>query len=246
MILLALLLAADAPVTTHQTLFDQGVQASLEGRAEEAQGAWQRAVASGVHSADVEYNLGTSYAESNDLGRAVLHLKRAQLLRPSTDASGNLHIVRERVLEANPGHTRELSLLGDIADQLVRAPFLDVFGIALILLSGLVVLRWYVLRRRLLPVTLALTVVGATLAVSGLGELIETVYHDVKPPAVVVKRTAAKSGPDERFKTLVDLGAGEEIRLTGKEAALGFVAIELPNGEQAFAHEASIAKVKDW
>jgi hypothetical protein len=194
----------------------------------------------------VEYNLGTSFAETNELGLAVLHLKRAQLLRPRSDASGNLHIVRERVLEANPGHTRELSLLGDIADQLVRVPFVEIFGAALILLSVLVFLRYNLLRRPLRALNVGLGLGGAGLLLSGLGALVELQYHDLKPPAVVIKRSAAKTGPDERFKTVTDLGAGEEIRLTGKEAAPPFVAIELANGEQAFVHEANVAKVKDW
>ena len=245
-LLFCLAFAADPAITTQSSLFDEGVQAALEGRTEAAQAAWLRIKRSGLANADVEYNLGTSYAESNELGLAILHLKRASLLRPSKDASGNLHVVRERVLEANPGHTRELSLLGDVADQLVRIPFVELFGVALILCSLLVGLQYAFLRRRPWAVALGIAVSAALGISAGVGALIEVVYHDWKPPAVVLKRTAAKSGPDERFKTVMELGAGEEVRLTGKEAALGFVAIELASGETAFVSEQSVVKVKDW
>lgn len=244
MIFLVLLLAADPQ--GGQAAFTDGVQAQLEGRPGDAQAAWQRLARGGLKNADVEYNLGTSFAESNELGPAVLHLKRSLLLRPSVDASGNLHIVRERVLEANPGHTRELSLLGDVADQLVRVPFVEITGGALVLLSALVVLRFAVLRRRQRALGAATMIAVLGVLTAGLGAFVEVVYHDWRPPAVIVKRTKALSGPDERFKTVSELGAGEEVRLTGKESAVGFVAIELPTGETAFVADASVAKVKDW
>jgi hypothetical protein len=244
-IVLAAMLIAQ-PITTHQALFSEGVQAQLERRTEDAQAAWQRITRSGLENADVEYNLGTSYAEANELGQAILHLKRSLLLRPSADASGNLHVVRERVLEANPGHARELSLLGDVADQLVRVPFTEILGGALIALSVLVILRFLALRRPVRALSAAIVLCAAASVLAGIGVLVEVVYHEWKPPAVVLKRTKALSGPDERFKTISDLGAGEEVRLTGKQAAVGFSAIELPTGETAFVNDANVAKVKDW
>jgi hypothetical protein len=245
MIALVLMLLAD-PAQSGQSAFTEGVQAQLESRPLDAQAAWLRLARGGLKNADLEYNLGTSCAESNDLGAAVLHLKRSLVLRPSADASGNLHVVRERVLEANPGHTRELSLLGDVADQLVRVPFVELTGGALVLLSLLLVLQRGIVRRPMRALSGAVVVSALAVAVAAMGASVEVVYHDWRPPAVVLKRTRALSGPDERFKTISELGAGEEVRLAGKEAAVGFVAIELPTGETAFVADASVAKVKDW
>lgn len=242
--ILFFLLVSTAP--TAQALFTEGVQAQLEGRGEDAQSAWERVVRSGVRNSDVEFNLGTSYAEANELGLAVLHLKRAMLLKPAPDSSGNLHIVRERVLEANPGHTRELSLLGDVADQLVRVPFIEIFGLALALAALLVALHYGVFRGRFRALGLGVALASIVTAGAAMGAAVEVVYHEWRPPAVVLKRTKALSGPDERFKTVMELGAGEEVRLTSKAGAVGFTAIELPSGETAFVAEANVAKVKDW
>lgn len=228
-----------------QALFEQAARAELDGRGDEARAMWHK-VAANVHNADVEYNLGTSYGNAGDFGLAVLHLKRAQLLRPSTEAAQNLQRVREKFLEANPGRARELSLLADIADNLVRVPLGLFFAAAAALAAVCAVLRFGAPPRGGAAVLVGLNVGLGVATMSAALLAVRYHYHDVRAPAVIVKRTAAKGGPDERFKTVAELPPGEEVRLRDEAGALGFVAIELSNGQLAYVTSSHIQRVKDW
>ncbi len=243
--LFMLLCAANPP--TPQDIFEAGVRAELEGQGVEARAHWEKVAQTGLRNADVEFNLGTSYAEAGELGPAVLHLRRAALLRPAPDTSSNLQAVRERLLQQNPGKTHESSLLSDLAARLVRAPLEPLLGAALVLLSLFAFLRYgpWPLYRSVIAIGLWASFVLAL--VSGVLLGLRALALDGRPAVVVMKRTPAKNGPDERFKNLAELVPGEELTLLpSKDASLGFLAVQLSNGETAYVADGSVTKVKDW
>jgi tetratricopeptide (TPR) repeat protein len=246
MLLLSLfLMVSDAKMP--QETFAAGVRAHLEGNYAEAQSAWEKLAQTGLRSADIEYNLGTSYAESGDLGSAMLHLRRAALLRSNADISANLQLVREKFLQQNPGKKAESSLLSDLATSLVRAPLELMLGVSLLFASALAFWRFGPRPARSQTV-MALFVGAAALAlVSGALAGIRRLWLDGKPAAVVMKRTPAKNGADERFKTLAELVPGEELwLLPNQESTLGYAAVQLAGGETAYVDAGSVSKVKDW
>jgi hypothetical protein len=61
-----------------------------------------------------------------------------------------------------------------------------------------------------------------------------------------MKNMTAKEGPDERFRSLLDLAPGEEVRLLREEAAPGYLAAILPGGARGFVRSDSVEKVVDW
>lgn len=84
--------------------FDQAVAISRENSVEaerlfrEAAAGFETLIASGIRNAALEYNLGNTYYRLGELGRTVLHYRRAERLDP-TDANvaANLAYVRQRV-----------------------------------------------------------------------------------------------------------------------------------------------------
>lgn len=241
----ALLIAASQ--VTPEEIYQNAVRNELEGNPQQAQSEWEKLAQSGLRNADVEFDLGTSYAQTGDYGSAILHLRRASLLRPSADISANLQLTRERLLKQNPGKTSESSLVSDLASLLVRTPLEWILGAGLVLASLLAFLRYGPRHVGARAVSLGFAVSAAVALLAGTLIAVRSFALDGKPAVVVMKRTAAKNGPDERFKTLAELVPGEELwLLPGKEASLGFIAVQLVSGETAYVSEGSLSKVKDW
>ncbi len=86
-----------------ERLFQTGNVYYGEGRFEEAREAFEQALAFG-HSPAVHFNLGNTWFQKGDAGRAILHYMRAQALRPNDpDIAANLRFVREAAgVEAPP------------------------------------------------------------------------------------------------------------------------------------------------
>jgi tetratricopeptide (TPR) repeat protein len=230
------LLAADDP------RFTDAARAQLEGKQEQAQQVYEQLQSGGLRNADVEYNLGTSYGEQGDLGRAVLHLRRADRLEPAADVHTNLQQLREKVVEQRQG-ARDASLLADMGDGLAHVPTELIAGAALIALA-LCWLLW-VVRRGAAPLGMAIAlVVVSALALTAHG--LRFFFAHERPAAVIVTRAAAREGPDDRFRPLLDLLPGEEVRLSSRGEAAGFRALYLPSGAVAFVPKASVEKVEDW
>lgn len=99
--LLALL--QPAPRAEADRLFDVGTTLVAEGDTAGAVAAWEGALATGLASAEAEYNLGAVALERGDLGRARLHLERAARLDPLDDDTARaLAEARERAGAAPP------------------------------------------------------------------------------------------------------------------------------------------------
>ena len=92
-----------ASETELRTLVDQGVQAFAGGRYAEAEKAWGRAWAGGLHNADLACNLGDAAFRQRRLGPAVLWYQRALWLNPGhDDARHNLEFARQFLADKVP------------------------------------------------------------------------------------------------------------------------------------------------
>lgn len=228
-------------------VFADAARAQLEGKHAEAIKAYEQLNKLGTRNADVEFNLGTSLAESGDFGLGMLHLLRSQRLRPAEDVNLSLTVLREKVLKQKTQQTgRETDLFADIADQLGRAPLEPLlFLTALIFGAGLV---WRVVWAQRAPnVAQVLVIVGFSLlvVVGGL-VLLRQRYSDERPAAVIVKRTTAREGPDERFRALGSLLSGEEVRLARGNESASHRGVWLSGGKLAFVPKESVELVEDW
>ena len=107
---------------TAEEVFDEGHEAYVEGRFEEAYGLFMEAARHGVRDPRLEFNLGNAAFKTGRLGEAVLHFGRAVRWDPGDqDARRNLQLAQSFALdrvEAVPsppilaGMTRILERLG--------------------------------------------------------------------------------------------------------------------------------------
>ena len=237
-----ILLLAFTTAVADDPRFTDAARAQLESKHDVAQQTYEQLQAGGLRNADVEYNLGTSYGEQGDLGRAILHLRRADKLESAADIRTNLQQLREKVVEQRQG-SRDASVLADLGDGLTHVPTEIIAGISLFLLAA-AWLAWVVKRQAsLLVTTIAFLAVSlAALTAQGL----RFFFTQQRPAAVIVTRAAAREGPDERFRPLLELIPGEEVRLSPRGEESGFRSLYLPSGAVAFVPKASLEKVEDW
>jgi tetratricopeptide (TPR) repeat protein len=127
----------------HALLF-QANQAYLEGRYEEAAGLYGRLLNRGHLNGHVFFNLGNTYVRLGELGRAILHYKKAKVLLPRDgDLKANLEYARsltkDRIEPASPPfwHTLTFWYFGmNVLELLIAFVLLNAlfWGSALLLL----------------------------------------------------------------------------------------------------------------
>ncbi len=170
----------------------------------------------GLNTAALEYNLGNVYFRLGELGRAILHYRRAQRLAPADERlAANLRYARDRVEPAiAPSGQRRLT------HQLLFWHYNTAPGqrlSALLLLSGcgwLLLLAWLRRRARLLA---GLGVAGVALALAIGASLLWQLRDEARYPHVVVVghevhlRLGRGEGADPALKQ--PLGPGVEARI---------------------------------
>ena len=209
-----------------------------------AAGGFHTLADAGLRNAALEYNLGNVHFRLGELGRAVLHYRRAQHFDPSSERlDANLRYARERVEPVIPPSgqsrlTRRL-LFWHYDTSLPRR------GQALLLLSALgwvllfVWLRW---RRRPL---LVCGLIGVALALaSGASVLWQTSDEARYPHAVIVDdkhylRLGRGEGSDLALKQ--PLGPGVELRILQKRG--GWIEIRLSNDQTGWLPSAASEQI---
>lgn len=228
-------------------VFGDAARAQLESRHQDAIKAYEQLNTTGIRNGDVEFNLGTSYAESGDYGQGVLHLLRAKRLRPADDITLSLNVIREKVLEQKTTQTgRETDLTADLADNLAGAPLEFLLFLASLLIAAGITWRFLIQRGRMEWANALLGVGLVAGFVMGGLILVRRHYSDDRPAAVIVKRTTAREGPDDRFRALGSLLSGEEVRVARGNESASHSGIWLPGGKLAFVPKDAVELVEDW
>ncbi|MGE0479798.1 MAG: hypothetical protein AB7Q17_04935 [Phycisphaerae bacterium] len=230
--------------------FDQAVNVARrdESQAErlyrDAAAGFESLAAAGVRNAALEYNLGNTFFRLNDLGRAILHYRRAaRLAAPAADLVANLEYARARVTPqfAPSGESRLFRQLFAWHVQTSRMSRLQAAGIAALIGSAALLLR---LRWR----NPALAwVAGGALAVAGLaaGSLVVQLRDEAAaPPAVVIRAdTTLRLGRGEGYDPALaaPLGAGVELRIINERG--DWLEIRLPTGVTGWLPAAAVERV---
>lgn len=233
--------AQDSPAEVAQQADALYAQADFEA----ARSLYEVLIAQGVHDSAIYYNLGHTYLELDDLGRAMLSYRRAQALAPR-DAEVSAALARIRVLRVDlqGDEAAAIDSLATFTAGLFTLPelgwlVLGVWVLFFALLGALIARRdWrHYLQGPLLALAL---LVGVGLVLWG-----SRVYAEsFRPPGVVIELTApVMSGPGEDYLLLYELHAAAELRiLETREAWLRFV---LPDDRQGWIHQDNVRKIQD-
>jgi tetratricopeptide (TPR) repeat protein len=204
------------------SIFDQANNAFWNGGYDEAISLYHRIEDLGVRSPELSYNLGTAYARTGQLGRAVQHYERALKLSPGHgDTSYNVAVIRKflarRASEAGrdadlaPGVTPWRAVLDRFSPRQAAIGFLlfDLF------LFAVLIVRRFLRRetpRLFLGVFAGMLAVLTVLAFSvALGKWYQEAYE--REAVVVVEgQVDVMEGPSSNVKRF-DLEEGSRIRI---------------------------------
>lgn len=199
---------------------------------ESAAQQFESIVSSGIESGPLEYNLGNSYLQAGDTGRAILHYRRALRLTPNdSKLHANLREARRRCL-TSIAPSRERRFLHDLFFWHYQSTPSQRWRIALVSYVAF----WLVLggravwRRRWLTVV---TLTAAVLAVACGASLAVADWHERNAPAGVVTAldVPVNKGPGTGYPRQFEqpLQPGTEFNRVGRRA--GWWEIELPDGK---------------
>ncbi len=232
--------------------YDRAVSSSRENPTQanqlyhQAAAGFSALVEAGLRNAALEYNLGNTYYRLGDIGRAVLHYRRAQTLDPGDERlAANLRYARDHVEPAiapsgQRALTRQLLFLHYTTSLQQRCGWMIV---AAALGYGLL-LAW--LRRRHRGLLIG-GMAGAVLTLSfGLSLSWELHERSMRPAAVVVtgQPYLRYDRDDSSSANLVlkqPLGAGVELRILQQRG--DWVEVQLSNDQKGWLPAGAIERV---
>jgi hypothetical protein len=210
-------------------------QAYREGKYEEARANYLQLISSGLAAPELFFNLGNIWLKGGEQGRAVLNYRRSLVLDPNfTPAQQNLDSVLHSV-----GNTEEHSLYQWLA---LRSDFWFAFTTIFFWLTAMAALLWVASQRFRTTGKTALLVVTPILVLS----LAVTLWvgDGMKNPnlAVVVDPSAdVRFGPAASARTVVTMGAGQELQLITERG--DWTLCRLSSGLSGWIHTQSVERI---
>jgi hypothetical protein len=197
-----------------------------------------------INSPALEYNLGNVYFRIGDLGRAILHYRRAARLDPgAADLAANLRYARNQV-EPHIAPAGESRLRHQLLFWHYQTSLSQRFW-GLLVLSGvgwLLLVVWLRVRR---PAVAIAGIVGVLLgAACGTSIIVQQRDLQRHPPAVVVGQPVPlRLGRSENADRALTqpLGPGVELRILRQHDT--WIEVALPNNQTGWLPAAAIEKV---
>ena len=188
----------------------------------------------GYQDAAVYYNLGNTYLESGDLGRAVLNYLRAEEHSPrDPDILANLELARSRTVDQIEAEGDTLvASISDFGRQWATA---GEFGAAAFLLwaasalaVGALILRPTLPRRAILRSGAAVAFAAMLASLVLLLSMLYSNPYD-NTGVVTVRTVEVLSGPGPQYQETFALHSGAQVRLV--DSRHGWLRVALPGGE---------------
>ena len=247
-ILLALALEHRVAAQPMSDVFARGNEAYFVGDYDSAIAAYQELIEAGVEDPDVEFNLGTAWANDGQLGRATVHFERALRLRPGDEpAEASLRAATEALLErrvAREGEAEHVTSRS-FADALLRSVSEDGLAYALAVFDVLFFALLYALlaihREQLrLALRVVTPLVGLVAALLGVGLVAKAglLAGPGDPGVVVEDPVPLREGPTEEATVRSEVREGD--RVTIHESAGDFVRVRTPGGREGWAARRSV------
>lgn len=200
--------------------------------------------ASGVVNGRLEFNIGNAYLQADDLGRAMLHYRRAERLIPRDPLlADNLAEAKKRCL-INIAPTGRSVFLRNLLFWHYQTSFAERATLALIAYA----LFWIVLTVRNLAPRLSINV--ACLLLGGLAvglasSLAVEQWNDRRAPAGVVTAmdVVVFKGPGTGYQRLFEQPLQPGVEFILRERRAGWWNVELPDGRAGWINESAASTV---
>jgi tetratricopeptide (TPR) repeat protein len=198
-----------------ETLWESAARAYQAGKFEEAKGDYLQLLSQGASSPALFYNLGNTWWQLGQKGRAILNYRRALALEPhADDAQANLRHALNQTGQDPPSPFRtELSFYADVYPVVAAATF---WTMAFALAVGLTSRGGALLR-----VTTALAWGSGLLCLLSLGLCWFVGYGEKDPHGAIVLPTSLdlKVGPAFSTRIAETVGEGQEVTILQERGA---------------------------
>jgi tetratricopeptide (TPR) repeat protein len=239
---LAAVTAAAAPPPGAAEGFLQGNKLYQAGDYAGAAKAYESVLAEGVTAPGLEYNLGNAYLKSGDVGRAILHYRRALKLDPTFEsAQTNINYARSLTQDVKPenpgaGHWAWVSRLRLGPSVAAFLLFAAVTAFALV-----AALRLTVWRSRGAAAVLQAVLGGlAVLLVAAL--VFEwSQLEGAREGVVVAQNIEVRSGPGDQYTVSFRLHPGTEVDILRQTA--GWREVRVSDRLQGWMPEDAVAPI---
>lgn len=196
---------------------------------------FENLTAAGIVNGKLEFNLGNAWLQAGDLGRAVLHYRRAQRLVPGDlRLQDNLKLARARRLNTIrvSSRSRVLQSIFFWHHELAAAQRLRLALILFICFWGLLTLRNFGGRRSLLPAALICILVSGLLG----GSAALSHWQDRQAPAGVVLAldVAVQKGPGKGYQRQFEEPLQPGVEFILRERRGSWWQIELADGHRGW------------
>jgi hypothetical protein len=220
--LFAVLVAGILFLTQNQSIDLQALNSANQlytaGHFTEGAAIYEQLIAQGGRDSALYYNLGNSYYQQGDLGRAILNYQRAAQLAPrDRDIQANLSLARAQVVEAYPEvPAGPFDSLAKITSGWLTLNETAIIALLLWFAFGFLVLTWRLQQPgrlenslRTIALVLLLFVVVASLS---LGSRMLSEYNQ-SDGIIVAPTVTVSSSPNEQHPTDFQLHSGVEVNL---------------------------------
>jgi tetratricopeptide (TPR) repeat protein len=207
-------------------------QAYREGKYEEARANYLQLISTGLTAPELFFNLGTIWLKEGEQGRAALNFRRSLALNPDfAPAQQNLDLILRSTGSADDRPLYQWLRL--------RSDFWFAFNAVFFWLTAIAALLWAFSPRIRSVAKIASLFFGSVLVLS----LAITLWvgNGLKDPnlAVVVDQSAdVRFGPAASSRTVITLGAGQELRLVTERGEWTFC--HLDKGLSGWIHTQSV------
>jgi tetratricopeptide (TPR) repeat protein len=236
--------AAGAPAGASEA-FLEGNRLYQEGDYPGAVKAYERILESGVTAPELEYNLANAYLKAGRTGAAVLHYRRALVLRSKFEsAEQNLSYARSLTQDVKPdegasaprwGWVSRLRLGPALASGLLFAVFTAFAAV------GVMRLRWW---RERPAATVLQGVLGGLALLLAAALFFEWHLIEGRHEAVVVaKETEVRAGPGDQYTVSFRLHEGTEVEIV--RASTGWREVRVSDRLQGWAPETAVTAIED-
>ncbi len=224
-------LAQESPATDLMVRANERYE---RGEYAEAAQQYEALIDRGYDDTVLYFNLGNTYLESGDLGRAILNYMRARELSPrDSDIAENLELTLgmtvDRIASERDSLVESLSYFayGWVTERELRVGALLLWLLSGMSIGGLLV--WPAFPLRSVLRTVAASVTAAT--VSSIVLLVSMIYANPYDSTGIVTAPAVEvvSGPGAQYPEHFTLHSGAQVRVT--DSRHGWIRIALPGGE---------------
>ena len=221
-------------------LAQQAENAYLGGDYIAAKDLYQAIVDQGIEASAIYLNLGSTYFQLEDMGRALVNYRRAQMIAPR-DPLLHSHLARLRSTrdDVQGDETFIVDSLAALTTSSLNAQELQTLILSLWCLFFIVLItmiyrtQWRDFLRGPLIVLVVVVLFGLVLWWS------RSYTAQYRPPAVVVAaRVNVMSGPGDGYLPLYELHAAAELRVLERRDE--WVRFVLPDQQQGWLHQSGI------